>query len=96
MSWFSLPEGYDCVVRQNDTTLYAYGSGKRDIYTINGFNWLKTSTSDNNWSGVPDSAICQTTAQIPSSVVPSFLLTGSAFVIMFFIFIYKLFGKVRL
>lgn len=96
MAWFELPTGYDCVTRQSDTTLYAYGNGDRDTYTINGFTWLKTGTSSQSWSGVPDNAICQSTAQIPSAFVPSFVLVGSAFVLAFFILVYKIFGKVRL
>ena len=96
MAWFELPADYDCVVRQNDTTLYAYGNGRRDTYTINGLSWLKTATSSQSWGNIPDNAICQTTAQIPSAIVPSFVFVGSAFVLAFFILIYKLFGKVRL
>lgn len=88
MSMFSIPEGYSCVVRQNDTTLYAYKNNQRHVYTINGLGWEHTSTQTN--STVPNSAVCVTNLQIPSSVVAPIILVGAVFALAMFSLIYKI------
>lgn len=82
MRWFAIPENYDCVTRQNDTTLYAYKNNIRDTYTLNGVEWQKsaTSTYNGNYSGL----VCVSTSQIPSEFVPWFI--GFAFVLMLCLF----------
>ena len=38
MTWFSIPEGYSCVIRQSDTSLYAYQGSRRDTFILNGLS----------------------------------------------------------
>lgn len=79
MTWFSVPEGYSCVVRQNDTTLYGYVSNRRDVYTLNGLVWQKTSTSTN--TSLPSNTICVTGSQIPASFLTGGLVSATLLVL---------------
>lgn len=88
MALFDIPEGYSCVVRQNDTTLYAYAGNHRHVYVVNGLNWEHTSTQIN--STIPTNSVCVTSRQYPSSVVDAFVLGGIAFAILTFAMIFKL------
>lgn len=88
---FDIPEGYNCVVRSNDTTLYAYAGSMRDTYTYNGFAWQKTATSTSSY---PNNPVCVTGRQVPSGVLNALLLGGVALSICFFDLIYKMFKRV--
>lgn len=88
MSMFSIPEGYSCVTRQSDTTLYGYTGNRRDIFIINGLNWERTSTQKN--ITIPVNTVCVTSPQIPSSVVMPILLIGAAVAFGMFSMIYKI------
>lgn len=90
---FNIPEGYTCVVRQSDTQLYAYKNNIRDIYQLNGFKWQKISTNTN--SSISSSSICVQGRQIPSSLVPSFILGALLIVLAFFKIILNMFMGVR-
>lgn len=96
MIWFDIPEGYSCVVRQSDTTLYAYrnGSNVRDTYTVNGLSWQKTgqTTSSSSYA----SSICVTTPQIPSTFLTGGLVAGTLVVLAAFSMIYKMIRRVFL
>lgn len=74
MTWFAIPEGYSCVIRQNDTTLYGYQGSRRDIFTVNGLQWERTATSMN--SSLPSNHVCVTTPQIPSSILTGLVVGG--------------------
>lgn len=88
MSLFSVPEGYSCVTRQNDTTLYAYKGSQRHTYIINGINWEHTSTQTN--TTIPTNAVCVTNPQIPSAITNNLVLVSAVFAICFFLLIYKI------
>lgn len=88
MSMFSVPEGYSCVTRQSDTTLYAYKGNQRDTYIINGIEWEHTSTQTN--STIPANSVCHSNVQIPSSVVMPILLVAAAFALGFLSLVYKI------
>lgn len=75
MAWFSIPEGYTCVTRSNDTTLYAYRNSQRDTYTQNGLSWQRTATSIN--SSLPSNPVCVSTPQIPSSILTGVLVSAT-------------------
>lgn len=94
MSWFSIPEGYSCVTRQSDTQLYAYKNGTRDVYTLNGLKWQKTSTNSN--SSLPSRPVCVTTPQIPSSFLTGGLVAGTIIVIGAFSVIAKMIRRTYL
>lgn len=88
MAWFDIPEGYTCVVRQSDTSLYAYQGTRRDTYTVNGLKWQKTATATN--TSVPTSAVCVTNSQIPAASMNSMLLIGCTFCVLALITIFKI------
>lgn len=88
MNWFAIPEGYSCVTRQNDTQLYGYVGNQRHTFVINGLKWEHTSTQTNTTT--PQNAVCVTSPQVPSSVVPSLILAGCAIAICFFSLINKI------
>lgn len=96
MIWFDIPEGYSCVVRQSDTTLYAYrnGSTVRDTYTVNGLKWQKTGQTTN--SSLTASSVCVTTPQIPSTFLTGGLVAGTLVVLAAFSMIYKMIRRVFL
>lgn len=96
MTWFDIPEGYSCVVRQSDTTLYAYrnGSNVRDTFTLNGLRWQKTGQSTSSTSIA--SSVCVTTPQIPSSFLTGGLVAGTLVVLAAFNMIYKMIRRVYL
>lgn len=94
MAWFSLPEGYTCVTRQNDTTLYAYQGSRRDIFTLNGFRWQRTSTNGN--TSIPSSVVCVTTPQIPSTIQTGVIVGAVLVVLCFLGFIYKIVRRLYL
>lgn len=75
MAWFSIPEGYTCVIRSNDTTLYAYRSSQRDTYIQNGLSWQRTATSTN--TSLPTNPVCVSTPQIPSSILTGALVSAT-------------------
>lgn len=75
MAWFDIPEGYTCVVRSNDTTLYAYQNSRRDTYTQNGLSWQKTATSTN--FSLPSNPVCVSIPQIPSSILTGILVSAT-------------------
>lgn len=89
MSWFDIPEGYSCVVRQSDTTLYAYrnGSNVRDTYTVNGLIWEKTGQTTTSSSTA--SSVCVSTPQIPSTFLTGALVSGTLVALCAFSMIYK-------
>lgn len=91
MAWFDIPDGYTCVTRQNDTTLYAYHNSQRDTYTVNGLRWQKTGTSMN--TSVPANSVCVTNSQIPAASMNSMLLMGCTFSVLAFIIIFKIFKR---
>lgn len=74
MAWFDIPEGYTCVIRQNDTTLYAYQGSRRDTFIQNGLGWEKTATVTN--SSLPTNPICVSTPQIPSSMLTGMVVVA--------------------
>lgn len=82
MHWFDIPEDYNCVTRQNDTTLYAYKNNIRDTYTLNGLEWEHTASS--NFNNTYNNLICVSGSQVPSQVTP--WLIGCGFVLMLCIF----------
>lgn len=88
MAWFDIPEGYSCVTRQNDATLYAYQGSRRDTYTVNGLKWQKTGISSS--TSIPHSAVCVTNSQIPAASMNSMLLIGCTFCVLAFITIFKI------
>lgn len=95
MIWFSIPEGYSCVTRQNDTTLYAYKDyNTRDTFTLNGLVWQHTATS--NYSGSIGNNVCVTAPQIPSSFLTGGLVAGTLVVLCAFNMIYKMIRRVYL
>lgn len=94
MSWFAIPEGYSCVVRQNDTQLYAYKNNTRDVYTLNGLKWQKTST--NLSSSLPSNPVCVITPQIPSTFLTGGLVAGTLIVIGAFSVIAKMIRRTYL
>ncbi len=94
MTWFSIPDDYFCVVRQNDTTLYGYTGSRRDTFTLNGFKWQKTATSTN--SSMPSNSVCVDSAQIPSSIIPAVVISAVMIVIAFLAFINKMIRRLYL
>ena len=94
MAWFSLPEGYTCVTRQNDTTLYAYQGSRRDTFTLNGLRWQRTATSGN--TSIPSSVVCVTTPQIPSTIQTGVIVGAVLVVLCFLGFIYKIVRRLYL
>lgn len=89
MAWFEIPtEDYFCVVRQNDTTLYAYQGNRRDTFTLNGLEWQKTGTSTN--SSTPSNLVCVTSPQIPSSVLTGVVISSTLVMACFFYLILKI------
>lgn len=88
MAWFDIPEGYTCVIRQNDTTLYAYKNSVRDTYTVNGLKWQKTGTTTS--TSLPANSVCVTSSQIPAASMNSMLLIGCTFCVLAFITIFKI------
>lgn len=88
MSLFSVPEGYQCVVRQSDTQLYAYKTNQRHTFIINGINWEHTSTQTN--TTIPNNAVCVTNPQVPSAIANNLILVAAAFAICAFSLIYKI------
>lgn len=84
---FDIPSGYSCVVRYNDTTLYAYRNNTRDTYTLNGFDWQKTGT--NSSSSLPNNSVCVKDYQIPSQTFGAIILSACVIVIVFFAVLYK-------
>lgn len=94
MTWFSIPEGYQCVVRNNDTTLFAYQGSRRDTYTLNGLSWQKTATSSS--TNYPSNTVCISTPQIPSSVHTGLIVGGVLIMLAFFSFIAKMIRRTYL
>lgn len=94
MTWFSVPEGYSCVVRQNDTTLYGYVSNRRDVYTLNGLKWQKTSVQNN--SSLPTNSVCVTTPQIPASFLTGGLVSATLLVLGVFSIIARMIRRTYL
>lgn len=94
MSWFSIPDGYSCVVRQNDTTLYAYTGNRRDTFTLNGLSWQKTSTSNN--TSLPQNIVCVDSPQIPSTFLTGGLVSATLLVLGFFTLISKMIRRTYL
>lgn len=94
MTWFSIPEGYSCVVRNNDTTLYGYQGNRRDTYTLNGLKWQHTSTSTS--SSYPSNLVCVSEPQIPSSIHTGLVVGGVLIMLAFFSFIAKMIRRTYL
>lgn len=88
MTWFAIPEGYSCVTRQNDTTLYGYVGSRRDTFTLNGLNWQKTATQSN--VSYPSNQVCVTTPQTPSSFLMGAIVAGTLIVLGAFSIIVKM------
>lgn len=88
MALFAIPEGYSCVVRQNDTTLYGYKNNQRHTFIINGIEWEHTSTQTNTTT--PTNVVCVTSPQIPSNALLAMILIGGVFAICTFSIIYKI------
>lgn len=88
MTWFQIPQGYGCVTRQNDTTLYGYTGSRRDTFTLNGLSWEKTATQTN--VNYPTNQVCVTTPQTPSSFLTGAIVASTMLVISGFSIIYKI------
>ena len=91
MAWFDIPDGYSCVTRANDTTLYGYQGTRRDTYTVNGLKWQKTGTTTN--TSIPANTVCVSNSQIPAASMNSMLLIGCVFCVLAFITIFKIFKR---
>lgn len=89
---FEVPSGYDCVVRNSDTSLYAYSGNTRTSFIPNGFSWQSTSVSTT--SSRPSTSLCVTSPQFPSAFSSTILIGGYIFAICFFVMIYKIFKRV--
>lgn len=88
MTWFSVPEGYNCVIRQNDTILYGYVGNQRHTFTLNGLTWQHTSTQTN--TTIPNNSVCVTTPQIPSTFLTGALVAAALIVLGAFSIIAKI------
>lgn len=82
MDYFKIPEGYSCITRNNDTTLYGYSGNRRDTFTLNGFTWQKTATNSN--TSMPSNLVCVTAPQIPSTVQTGSIV-GAVLVVLAFL-----------
>ena len=94
MTWFSIPEGYSCVIRQSDTSLYAYQGSRRDTFILNGLSWQKSSTSTG--SSIPPNSVCVSTPQIPSTLLTGCTISSVLIVLATFSMIYKMIRRVYL
>lgn len=80
--YFKLPTGYVCLQRNGDS-IYAYNSGYtvRDTYELDNFEYVKVSTSTNNYGYNPNVCLPSTmTHLIPSSFAPFAFLSASIFI----------------
>lgn len=84
---FEIPTGYNCVTRQNDTTLYGYRNNTRDTYTLNGFHWQKTGTSTS--SSLPNNAVCVKDPQISTEAFGQIIFASVIILVAFFAALYK-------
>ncbi len=89
---FEVPSGYDCVVRNSDTSLYGYNGNTRTSFIPNGFSWQATSISTT--SNRPSASLCVTSPQFPASFSSSLLIGGLVSAVCFFVMIYKIFKRV--
>ena len=87
---FSIPSGYSCVVRSNDTTLYGYTGSRRDTYVINGNRWQNTATASQT---LPANSVCVSGWQVPSAYLESMVIVGVFFTAILTFLLYRLFSR---
>lgn len=96
LTYFKKPIGYQCVVRQNDDTLYAYQGYNRDTYNLINGQWKKTysysSSTYHSYSGyncLSDEYI------VPNSILAAMFLPATLFILAFFKVIMNMFMGIK-
>lgn len=97
MAYFELPTNYQCIVpNATDTQFYAYNSRSRDTYVLTGFDWRLTAHASFNYDQDLSQYNCYTAEKlVPTSVLLSFVLPATLFVLCFFALILKMFMGVK-
>lgn len=91
---YAVPTGYNCITTSGGNQLTAYTNTSRDVYTLIGYDWVRTShtTGSQNYS----SLVCYTGEKlVPADIQIQFVLPATLILLAFFHVILNMFMGVR-